>query len=79
MTKIKNERFKCALVTGACGGIGKALCTILLENNIPLIISGRNAKVLQALKNSLPVNKNIISIPCDLNNKKDRSHFIKSH
>lgn len=39
--------FKLALVTGATSGLGEALCALLSEKKIPLILSGRNAKRLK--------------------------------
>lgn len=46
-------RGKTAIVTGAAGGIGEALCAKLAEYGMNLVISGRNAGKLQALAEAL--------------------------
>ncbi len=47
--------FNYALVTGATSGIGEALCHLLAEKKISLIITGRDEEKLQALSEALPV------------------------
>jgi uncharacterized protein len=42
--------FKLAFITGATSGLGRALARSLAEKNIPLFLTGRDAKSLETLK-----------------------------
>jgi len=44
---------KTAIITGAAGGIGEALCAKLADYGMNLVISGRNTEKLNALKEKL--------------------------
>ena len=44
---------KTAIVTGAAGGIGEAICKKLAGYGMNLVITGRNEKALQALETQL--------------------------
>ena len=44
---------KTAIVTGAAGGIGEAICKKLAQFGMNLVITGRNEKTLQALEQEL--------------------------
>ncbi|MES2345902.1 MAG: SDR family NAD(P)-dependent oxidoreductase [Chlamydiota bacterium] len=63
-----------ALITGATSGLGKALCHLLAEQKIPLIISGRNSLELESLKKNLPVD--VTCQTADLTNKSERQTLI---
>jgi short-subunit dehydrogenase len=45
---------KTALLTGAAGGLGRAIATALAERETKLILSGRNREALEELASSLP-------------------------
>lgn len=45
---------KTALLTGAAGGLGRAIATALAERDTKLILSGRNREALEELASSLP-------------------------
>lgn len=67
---------KLALVTGASSGIGKALCYLLAEKGINLMVVARREEPLHQLKQELSeISVQIIS--ADLSNKNDRQHLIK--
>ncbi len=53
-----------ALVTGASGGIGSAICAALAEQGARLAVSGSNADKLNAYRDSLGGNH--VAIPCNL-------------
>ncbi len=50
---MKNKVGKTALVTGATSGIGEATATLLAENGWDVIVTGRRAERLKALKSDL--------------------------
>lgn len=70
--------FQLALVTGATSGIGKDLCYLLAEKGINLIVTGRNEKVLEELKQALCSRITIQSIVADLSQQSDRQKLIHS-
>lgn len=55
---------KTALVTGASGGIGSAICAALAGQGARLAVSGSNAEKLEAFRSTL--GDQHIAIPCDL-------------
>lgn len=70
--------FSLALVTGATSGIGEALCQLLADKKIPLIISGRNQPKLESLKKELTKqNIDVTIIAADLAHANERQKIIK--
>jgi len=60
-----------ALITGATSGIGRACAELLAANNFQLILVGRRAERLEALKQSLENNytSNILTLTLDVRNR----------
>jgi 3-oxoacyl-[acyl-carrier protein] reductase len=56
-----------ALVTGASGGIGSAICNALAEQGARLAVSGSNVDKLEAFRASLDGDH--VAIPCNLGDK----------
>ncbi len=56
-----------ALVTGASGGIGSAICQALAGQGARLAVSGSNAEKLEGFRASL--GSNHVAIPCNLGDK----------
>ncbi|MGB5077200.1 MAG: 3-oxoacyl-[acyl-carrier-protein] reductase [Sphingorhabdus sp.] len=56
-----------ALVTGASGGIGSAICHALAAQGARLAVSGSNADKLEAFRQTLGGNH--VAVPCNLGNK----------
>jgi 3-oxoacyl-[acyl-carrier protein] reductase len=56
---------KKALVTGATGGIGKAICHFLINQGAFVVMSGTNQSKLEALQKELPQGQTAV-LPCDL-------------
>jgi 3-oxoacyl-[acyl-carrier protein] reductase len=56
-----------ALVTGASGGIGSAICHALAGQGARLVVSGSNAEKLEAFRASLGGDH--VAIPCNLGDK----------
>lgn len=56
---------KKALVTGATGGIGKAICHFLINQGAFVVMSGTSQAKLEALQAELPHGQSAI-LPCDL-------------
>ncbi len=67
--KLKGKRI---LLTGASGGIGRALAMELAGHEATVFLHGRDAKELDAIKNSLPFPERHLSIDGDLCSAKDR-------
>lgn len=73
---IMNTQFSLALVTGASSGIGLALCHLLANNGIDLIISGRNEAQLTLLANELKNKVKVITCVGDLLVPAERQQVI---
>lgn len=56
---------KKALITGATGGIGKAICHFLVQQGAFVVMSGTNESKLEALQSELPQKQSAV-LPCDL-------------
>lgn len=56
---------KKALVTGATGGIGKAICHFLINQGAFVVVSGTSQAKLETLQAELPHGQSAI-LPCDL-------------
>jgi short-subunit dehydrogenase len=57
---------KVVWITGASSGIGKALALELSKKNVKLILSSRNSKLLETVKNKCHSPENVKIIPLDL-------------
>lgn len=70
--------FDLALVTGASSGIGEALCKLLVEKKIPLLITGRDPERLKSVQERL-VEKGgrVQSILIDLADHRQRKKLIE--
>lgn len=55
-----------ALITGAYGGLGKALAEIYADKGYGLVLLGRNIEKLKALETKLKYQTSVISTPCDV-------------
>lgn len=51
-----------AVITGATSGIGRDMAVYLAKNGWELILTGRNKKELERLKNTLPTNIEVIAL-----------------
>lgn len=67
-----------AFITGATSGIGKATAQLFAKNNINLILCGRRAEKLQALKNELEKLTNVTTLQFDVRFKDEVENAIKS-
>lgn len=64
--------FRLALVTGATSGLGRELCGLFARKGIGLMISGRNNRELQHLKESLSPAVAVHAYPADLSTLEGR-------
>jgi len=69
--------FRCALVTGASSGIGKALCELLAKEGVHLVITGRNKMNLYQIADDLRRYVNIVVYPADLTNREERATIVE--
>ena len=70
----------CTLVTGACGGLGRAFVKILASKKENLILTGTSESKLKQLKNDFKEEfKDVFvkTIVCDLSKKEDIENLIK--
>lgn len=68
------------LVTGACGGLGRAFVELLAERGEPLFLTGRSEARLCALKEELAARFPSLSVDyraCDLTKEGDRRAFFE--
>lgn len=72
----KRYPFSRALVTGATSGIGEALCHLLSDQQIPLLITGRNAEQLHQLKATLQKKVDTIAFVADLSSVQGRQAVV---
>lgn len=67
-----------ALVTGAAGGIGSAICHALASQGARLALSGTNPAKLRAFREELneAYNQDHVEITCDLSNTEQVEHLV---
>ncbi len=67
-----------ALVTGAAGGIGSAICHALASQGARLALSGTNPAKLRAFREELneTYNQDHVEITCDLSNTEQVEHLV---
>ncbi len=65
---------KVALITGATGGIGKAIAETFANAGAKVVLTGRNKEKLEELNKQI---KNSFIIPCDLSTKDSTKELIK--
>lgn len=75
--KLNRPKFTTALVTGASSGIGKAICDLLVENQINLIISARDKSRLETLAEKWSASVDVEIVIADLGNKTDRQRIVE--
>lgn len=71
------HKFSLAIVTGATSGIGEALCYLLADQEIPLLVTGRDSDRLTTLTEKLQKKVSVISFIADLNTNEGRQIVIE--
>lgn len=74
------SKINCTLVTGACGGLGRAFVEILAKQKDNLILTGTSKEKLDLLLDDFKTEfENIFvkSVICDLSKKEDRENLLK--
>jgi short-subunit dehydrogenase len=70
---------KRAILTGASGGIGRALATDLVKAGVRLAIAARNSDKLNELATSLKTaSSDVVVVPADITKPEDRQHLVES-
>lgn len=68
---------KLALVTGASSGLGKAVATLLAEQNVPLFLTARDEKRLRAVQKELEQKVPVTVHVADLSKREERAGLIQ--
>jgi 3-oxoacyl-[acyl-carrier protein] reductase len=68
---------KICIITGASGGIGKAVVKKLAQEKIILVLVGRRKEVLEELQKQIERETNSIYIICDVTKRDDLENLIK--
>ena len=71
MKKLAGKRY---WLVGASEGLGAALARKMSNQGVELILSGRNAKVLQDLVLTLP--NPALALPCDVSSQESIDHAV---
>ncbi|MBN2482926.1 MAG: SDR family oxidoreductase [Candidatus Omnitrophica bacterium] len=69
---------KVCIVTGASGGIGKAIVEKLARSNATLVLAARRIEVLDELKASLPNKDKVICVRCDVTKREDLENLVET-
>ena len=73
MTDLKG---KVCIVTGASGGIGKAIVQKLAKSGATLVLAARRLEVLEELKKDLPNKDSVLCVRCDVAKQKDLENLV---
>ncbi len=74
---MKEHTFRLCLITGASSGIGEALCHLLADQGIDLLISGRDHFKLEALAEILKQKVSVEILSLDLTNQISRKNLVE--
>ncbi len=73
MDKLKN---KVCIVTGASGGIGKAVVEKLAQESATLVLAARREEVLEEIKKTLSDKDKVLCIKCDVTKQGDLENLV---
>jgi len=73
MNKLEN---KVCIVTGASGGIGKAVVEKLARENTTLILAARREEVLEEIRKTLPNKDKVLCVKCDVTKQEDLENLV---
>lgn len=74
---MKSQKFNLALITGASSGIGEALCHLLANQGIDLLITGRDASRLTLIAEELRKKVRVTAFNADLTLSEGRQRVIQ--
>lgn len=69
---------KVCIVTGASGGIGKAIVEKLSPAGVNLVLSARRKDVLEEIKKTLKKKNNVLCVQCDVTKKEDLDNLVST-
>lgn len=72
-----NLEGKVCIVTGASGGIGKAIVEKLANSKATVILAARRLEVLEELKETLPWKDKCLCVRCDVTQRHDLENLVK--
>lgn len=74
---MKEHTFRLCLITGASSGIGEALCYLMADQGIDLMISGRDLLKLEALASNITPKVNVEVLRVDLSDQVSRKILVE--
>ena len=72
-----NLKNKVCIITGASGGIGKAIVSKLVKEDAILVLAARRTEVLEELKASFEKSNHILCVKCDVTRKEDLNRLVQ--
>jgi short-subunit dehydrogenase len=68
---------KICIITGASGGIGKAVVKKIAQEKITLVLVGRRREALEELQKEIKSNTDSIYVICDVTKREDLENLVK--
>jgi len=62
---------KVCIITGASGGIGRAIVNVLAKEGLILVLAARRVEVLEEVRKSLGNKDRVLCVKCDVTQRKD--------
>ena len=72
-----NLKNKVCIVTGASGGIGKAIVSKLVKESAILVLAARRTAVLEEIKASFEKSNHILCVKCDVTKNDDLNLLVQ--
>jgi len=73
---MENLKGKVCIITGASGGIGKAMVKTLSREGLDLVLAARRVEVLEEIKKECGGKNKILCLQCDVTKQKDLENLV---
>lgn len=71
-----NLKGKVCIITGATGGIGKAIVEKLIAQGATLVLAARRIEILEEIKKSVKGKSKILCVQCDVTRQQDLENLV---